>query len=1039
MSRQPICFFSLLVATAIIVGCTNQDNNVPAGITVPDGFEVEVAAGPDLVDYPMFAMVDESGRLFVFESTGNVYNQTRDAIDNPQFRINLLEDLNNDGIYDKSTIYADKVGFPQGGVFYKGSLYASSAPDLIRFTDEDGDGVAEKREVILSGWTLNVNANSLIGPFMAPDGWLYLTSAIEGFDIMSKEGEHLKGGTSRVWRVRPDGSDLQWVSAGGMNNPVGLTFTSASEPIGTQTYFTDPKAGQRDALMYWTEGGVYPKPNSNIARDKLPLTGELLPVITKYSRVAPSGVTIYNSHAFGNSYYGNLFSAQFNTHRVLRHKLIRDGASFRTEDEVFFSTDNVDFHPTDVREDGDGSLLVVETGGWFIKGCPLSQVSKPELQGSIYRIRRKGAARPEDPFGNTIDWKTLTIAQAVALLHDERPFVAERAVSWLVDQGNACVSQLSSYLKNATSTVGRTRSVFALYRIGSDESITALRAGLHDPELEVRIAAARCVGLAKDKGSTDILIEILNGSDLGDKRQAATALGQIGEERSVSALLRASEGTKDRFVEHALIYSLIAINQPTVTLHGISSSSANTKRAALIALDQMKRQTLKADQLTPFLTGKDSSLQNTALWVVSHHPEWAQQMMTFLQTQLAKPTLDGNDQRRLSEILVSFRKSRTTQDFIARQYPTANPAKKSFLLEVMAASHLDTIPPTWISELDRELSSGTNTRLKLEVIKLVRLLGVTGLTSTLQNTASNERGSSELRIAAISLLLNHRPDVSDDQFDYLYSQLQPDHAMPIRQEAANVLAQGKLSKEQRLKLASDFLPGADALILPRILPAFRGSTEPEIGNALLTTLSQIPSLDNFNEQYLREMFAGYPSDLNARIEQLMTKLTQVRADRIDRIRTIESHIREGDIERGRILFFGKAICYTCHAIGSEGGTYGPDLTSIQRDRSAHDLVESIVYPSVSFVREFETYRITTNDKAFTGIVQEQDDDVIVLGLSATESIRIRKADVKSMEIQDVSMMPQGLDKILNEQEMADLMAFLMGQDQDPETDSELLR
>jgi hypothetical protein len=87
-----------------------------------------------------------------------------------------------------------------------------------------------------------------------------MTNAIMGFDVTSKEGKKLKGGTARIWRVRPDGSDLEWISAGGMNNPVELTFTEAAEPIGTETYFTDPKAGERDALVYWTEGGVYPKP-----------------------------------------------------------------------------------------------------------------------------------------------------------------------------------------------------------------------------------------------------------------------------------------------------------------------------------------------------------------------------------------------------------------------------------------------------------------------------------------------------------------------------------------------------------------------------------------------------------------------------------------------------------------------------------------------------------------------------------------------------------------------------------------------------------
>lgn len=125
-----------------------------ADIRVPEGYEVSVAAGPDLVDYPMFASTDETGRLFVYESIGHVYKKTKDALDNPQFRIKLLTDTDGDGKYDRSTIYADKVGFPQGGVFYKGSLYATSAPDLIKFTDTDNDGVADKREVLLSGWGL---------------------------------------------------------------------------------------------------------------------------------------------------------------------------------------------------------------------------------------------------------------------------------------------------------------------------------------------------------------------------------------------------------------------------------------------------------------------------------------------------------------------------------------------------------------------------------------------------------------------------------------------------------------------------------------------------------------------------------------------------------------------------------------------------------------------------------------------------------------------------------------------------------------------
>ena len=58
----------------------------------------------------------------------------------------------------------------------------------------------------------------------------------------------------------------------------------------------------------------------------------------------------------------------------------------RTRD--FLTSRDPDFHPTDVIEDADGSLLVLDTGAWFIHGCPISRVAKPEIKGAIYRIRR---------------------------------------------------------------------------------------------------------------------------------------------------------------------------------------------------------------------------------------------------------------------------------------------------------------------------------------------------------------------------------------------------------------------------------------------------------------------------------------------------------------------------------------------------------------------------------------------------------------------------------------------------------------------------
>lgn len=1030
-----ITFFSCNSNTA------NESNKQGNGPQVPEGYTVEVVAGPNLVDFPMYSTLDETGRLFVFESIGSVYDKTEDAIKNPQFRIKMLEDTNEDGIYDKSTIYADKVGFPQGGVFYKGSLYVTSAPDLLKLTDTNGDGIADKREVLLTGWKLNINANSLVGPIKAPDGWLYMNNAIMGFDVMTKEGERIKGETARTWRVHPDGSGLEWISAGGMNNPVELTFTEASEPIGTETYFTNPKAGERDALVYWTEGGVYPKPNKNIDRDKLVQTGELMPVVSKFSRVAPSGICRYRSNILGDDFKDNLFSAQFNTHRIIRHKLFRDGASFRTEDDAFFWSKNEDFHPTDVLEDADGSLLIVETGGWFIKGCPLSQVSKPELKGSIYRVRKKGIKTIEDPYGNHMPWKSLQPSLLSKSLEGERPFVSDRAVELLVDFGAASVEPLTDLLSKSTSINARTRAVFALYRIGTSEAKLSVRKALSDADLQVRVAAARCVGLAKDSVSVDVLMELVRKDEPAVRRQAATALGQIdNKDKSViSTLLTAAESTDDRFIRHAIIYSLVSINKPLEVTKGLTNDSPKVREAALIALDQMPNSPVKANDVKIFLTSNNRELQNTGFWVASHHPEWANDMIAFLGSRFKGGPLNSEEEILFSDLLVSFADNDQVQRFMADQMKYSSKERKLFLLGAMAKSSVKEFPSAWILQVGLQLNPEIDAQVKGKALELVDLRSIASLSEKLNIVADDKNNKVLLRLQAVGALLKSNPDFSDQHFTFLLKELKESKEVLVRQQVASVLVQGKISEMQLLKLTTEYLPKADAFILPRLIAIFKGAHSIEIARILVSTLLSSTSLDAFSEENLRKVFENYPPDVKPLVDNLMAKLNKLLAGRLKYIQSFESQINTGNIEQGRNLFFGKATCYTCHTIGSQGGKFAPDLTSIEKDRSAHDLLEAIIYPSASFVREFETYKIKTKSKEYTGIIKEKTPDAIVLATSFQTSVRIPLNEIVSTEIQDLSMMPSGFDKVLTTQEMANLMTFIMGQDQDPVTDQHILR
>src|SRR2546425_11293403 len=136
---------------------------------VPRGFQVEQVTTPDLTAYPMMGTLDDRGRLFLCESSGNTLNNDQMAA-NPDYKVRMLEDRDGDGVFDHSTVFADRLTLPAGAVWHKNSLYVASPPDVLRF-----DGDTGNKEVLVTGWKMSANAASLHGPFFGPDGMLYLT------------------------------------------------------------------------------------------------------------------------------------------------------------------------------------------------------------------------------------------------------------------------------------------------------------------------------------------------------------------------------------------------------------------------------------------------------------------------------------------------------------------------------------------------------------------------------------------------------------------------------------------------------------------------------------------------------------------------------------------------------------------------------------------------------------------------------------------------------------------------------------------------
>jgi putative membrane-bound dehydrogenase-like protein len=390
-----------------------------------DGFVVERVAASPLVERPIAIARDELGRLYVTDSAGMTERADKQLAVKPH-RIRRLEDADGDGVYDRSTLFAEGVMFPEGCLWHEGSLYVAAPPEIWKFTDDNDDGRSDRREVWYDGKTLGGCGNDLHGPYKGLDGRFYWCKG-----AFAEQRHELAGGrkmvsrAGHIFRSKPDGSEREIVLTGGMDNPVNVAFSSTGERFLSCTFFQFPEAGRRDGLIHAIYGGVYGKRHDSIFEH--PQTGDVMPVLHHAGAAAPCGLNAGSRNLFGGGFQDDLFACYFNLHAVYHHKLAPNGATFRTTDQELLACDHPDFHPTDVQEDADGSLLVVDTGGWYKVCCPTSQLAKPDVLGAIYRVRKSGQPAVVDPLGLKLSWENSTTAELAERLGDSRLFVRRRA------------------------------------------------------------------------------------------------------------------------------------------------------------------------------------------------------------------------------------------------------------------------------------------------------------------------------------------------------------------------------------------------------------------------------------------------------------------------------------------------------------------------------------------------------------------------------------------------------------------------------------
>jgi putative heme-binding domain-containing protein len=803
------------------------------------------------------------------------------------------------------------------------------------------------------------------------------------------------------------------------------------------------------------EGGVYPRYDQQDSVAEFKSTGDLLTEVHNYGHVAVSGMTRYRSGPLfpvtdanlpaDSSDRAEFVVTEFNTHKVVHSVIQRDGATFRhvATRDLFISPDP-DCHPTDVIEDADGSLLVIDTGGWFRIGCPTSQIAKPQITGAIYRIRRAGSTyTPRTKLLASLPSGGDASASPDALIGDLREaqgtlrdVVVDR-IAQTAEQHPDAILQQFAHLEWADSEPLQRASLWTLSQISSAAAGHALLATLQTaPQTTTRLIALQGV-LQSELSTADRsaflkqLLDLTHHESPALRRDAVTALERLRPEDAdlaAGAVVESLRGLQpERMMEHAATHALIGIAGRDATTAALADPNPQIRRAALIALDQMEGGDLQRDQVIPLLDTDDAALQKSVLEVISRHDGWAGEALALVQDWVRDPEADVNRQAVLRGFLIARAGEPEVQQLVAEAL--ANPdvplQSRLVLLEVVGRSAVDPVPASWTDALRSTLAQRDD-ELRLQSLRVIAARNLDAFDAELASLAGSEAEPPRVRSEAFVAVAARLPGIDDGVFKFLAAQLaDPETSVIDKLRIVTGLSGAKLSESQLMALTSAFNSAGPAVV-PALLAVYELPSSERVGKAMLAELSAIRSEVPLSPAALRRVLANYPpavqSDGAGLIEFIGTE-SRGFAERLDQL---VATIAGGNADHGRELFNGKqAACSSCHRVNGTGAMVGPDLSKISAIRQPRDLLESILYPSVSFARGYEPYNVLLADgRVVSGIIARETAHDIVLRTSDLSEVRMSRNAIDEMQPSQTSIMPQGLEGRLTQDELRDLIAYL---------------
>lgn len=964
---------------------------------VADGFRVELfASEPHVVD-PVEIAFDEHGGIYVAELLDNPEDPPSGSP--PLSRIKYLEDSDGDGVVDRHTVFADQLLAVEGIAPWNGGLIATAAPDILYLKDLDGDHKADLRQVLYTGFALGHVEGRLSNPRLGLDNWFYAVNHGYPGEVTAPDRPEDPpiSVRKREFRFHPVRNRAE-ASTGNAQfgqscNEWGHWFISHNT-VHLRHTVIPPGYLQRNPYLVVEEAE---QDISDHGRPAAPVYSLSPPQQWRIDRTAArnrryaetrpgqieqlegyftasSGATVYLGDAFPEQFRGSVFVGEGAGNLVHCDLVSPDGTTYIASRwpaaaEFLASTDNW-FRPVNFANAPDGNLYVVDYYRQYLEHPDFipdavqrrlnMDFRAGDTLGRIYRIVPE-ATRERRPLRTALG--SASSGELVRFLTHPNGWHRRTAHRLLVErQDRTVVEPLQDLARKAAEPTARLHALWVL------EGLEALAADLVEEALTDDHPAIRENAVRLAEGHLD---------RLGSHVLAATE--DEVPRVAFQATLTAGNLTPSEPVIAAL--GRVLAKYPEDPWFRVAALSAPPEFA-------MPLLAVLAGEIAIFEASPSSHrsalLQDFARVISARHgPSAVSRLLALITTEgpLGDPAWKTAVLRGMADGL-SLRQASRSADPAAAERLQLLLADDSEDVRAAAAAlsphvHLgDYLERARIDALDRNLES----ERRVLAVRSLQGGAFEGVADALEAIL---HGDAEvvLRAAAARALASF----ADSQVSEVLLAGWPRYPPLIRDVVAELLIR---QRDRAAELA-------DAILAGRIDPA------------------DIPAIT-------RIRFAQHPdAEVRARIAG------RLELDEGGRDAVVADHLGVldlvGDPRRGESVF--ERECSSCHLRRASRGRIGPDLAGVS-NRSREALLTSILDPSYAIEDRYRNHLLETVDGRFYDGILIAETAVSVTLRGEVEDVTVLKADIAELRQSSVSLMPDGLEDAVTDQELADLIAYL---------------